>query len=566
MKKYFLLTIQFVLIQSFCFTQQLEWAKSIGSKDLDEMYSFVLDDQGNTYATGYFFDTVDFDPGPGEDIHISHWHDIFIMKMDASGNLVWAKTIGGINGDIGNSIVLDKSGYLYVTGSFTETVDFDPGSGTYNLSTTEQQPNVFILKLDLSGNFIWAKSFGSNGADSGNIIKLDSDGNIIISGYFGVFATNSMDLDPGANSFNITGGGDYNSFYVKLDPSGNFIWGGSFVGPKQNVINGMQIDQNNNVYFGGYFMETTNFDPNHSDTQKTSTGNEDIFILKLNSAGAFQWVKTMGSSQYDNLYDLEFDKDDNLYACGFFNETMDVDLGAGVHNITSAGQSDGFVLKLTSDGDFQSCQQYGSTSYDAVSSITFDELNNSYILGTFSGTIDVDPGASVFNLNSSKGVFFTRLSPEGNLIGGFHLDGNIYTYCNLVDNENFYVAGRYYDTIDFDPGSTTSNLTSVAGSSDIFIAKYNRAFDLISAVTTTKSQIAFEIFPNPAKGKFTIQLTERITDVGYEIYNSTGKLVQSGNATEAATIAAEINGPSGIYFVRIYDGEGHEGFVKVINE
>jgi len=140
--------------------QILDWAKSMGGTNLEESVSIAVDDSGNIYTTGYFQGTTDFDPGLGTfNLTSAGVQDIFISKLDASGNFVWAKSIGEISTDIGYSIAIDVSGNVYTAGYFYGTADFDPGAGTFNLTSAGGQ-DIFISKLDASGNFVWAKSMG----------------------------------------------------------------------------------------------------------------------------------------------------------------------------------------------------------------------------------------------------------------------------------------------------------------------------------------------------------------------------------------------------------------------
>jgi hypothetical protein len=100
-----------------------------------------------------------------------------IMASNAQ-NYQWAKRIGGISGDDGYSIVVDSSGNVYTTGGFLYTVDFDPGVGTSNLISAGLN-DIFILKLDAAGNFLWAKSMGGTDTDRGISISVDGSGNIL---------------------------------------------------------------------------------------------------------------------------------------------------------------------------------------------------------------------------------------------------------------------------------------------------------------------------------------------------------------------------------------------------
>src|SRR5258705_4310265 len=138
-------------------SQTLSWAKQLGGIANDEGYSIAVDASGNVYTTGYFTGTVDFDPGPGTtNLTAIGLEDAFVLKMNAVGNIVWAKQFGGSSSDFGRSIAVDASGNVYTTGGFNGTVDFDPGPAIVNLSSAGGW-DIFISKLNASGNFVWVK-------------------------------------------------------------------------------------------------------------------------------------------------------------------------------------------------------------------------------------------------------------------------------------------------------------------------------------------------------------------------------------------------------------------------
>ena len=145
-----------IFIQKLDANGNFVWAKQMGGISTDKGVSISIDSIGNVYSTGYFQNTVDFDPSSSIfDLTTNGSYDIYIQKLDANGNFVWVKQIGGLgDGDNGKSITIDAGGNIYTTGSFQFTVDFDPGPGVFNLSATSGYTNMFIQKLDNSGNFI----------------------------------------------------------------------------------------------------------------------------------------------------------------------------------------------------------------------------------------------------------------------------------------------------------------------------------------------------------------------------------------------------------------------------
>jgi hypothetical protein len=123
-------------------------------------YSIKVDVSGNTYVAGSYTGTADFDPGAGTAnlISVSNY-DIFIAKYDASGNYVYAKSMGGIAADEASSLAIDASGNVYITGYFQGTADFDPGAGTANL-TSVRGPIFSSPSTSASGNYVYAKAMG----------------------------------------------------------------------------------------------------------------------------------------------------------------------------------------------------------------------------------------------------------------------------------------------------------------------------------------------------------------------------------------------------------------------
>ena len=185
------------------------WAKVIGGTGDTFASGIAIDDSGNIYTTGGFSGTIDFDPGP-QVYNITNFgfNDIFVSKLNASGDFVYAKKLGGNNHDVGRSIILDKSGNVYTTGFFMSTSDFDPGPGVFNLTSKPSSTSIFISKLNFLGDFEWAKSIGEASQSEGYSIAVDVNKNVYSTGYFG----GTSDFDPGEGIYDLTLAGVYDIF------------------------------------------------------------------------------------------------------------------------------------------------------------------------------------------------------------------------------------------------------------------------------------------------------------------------------------------------------------------
>ena len=397
-----------VFVTKFTANGNFIWAKQFSGNFLDVAYSIKVDGQGNVYLTGIFFSSCDFDPGPAIFTLASAGNeDVFIVKLNTAGTLEWAKRLGSSLFDRSNSISLDVAGNVYITGYFLQTVDFDPGSATSTL-TAEGGEDMFILKLNNDGNFLWAKQMGGPEFQGGYSVSVSAAGNIYTSGIF----LGTADFDPSAAIFSLTSSGLSDAFVCKLDANGNFKWakrtGGT--GYMRSLVN--DIDADENIYTTGFFDKQVDFDPGPAALLLTSFGEDDIFISKTDSNGNYVWTKQLGGSSYDAGNSLSLDDAGNVYVTGFFQNVTDFDPGMGVTNLTSAGFSDIFILKLNASGNFIWAKRAGGSSFDIPGSVKLDAANNIYVIGAFEQTVDFDPGPSQLNLTSMGGndIFLLKLS------------------------------------------------------------------------------------------------------------------------------------------------------------
>ncbi len=461
-----------------------------GNTDTDYASSIVADASGNVYVTGYFGGTVDFDPGVGTSAVASNGAaDIFVSKLDASGELLWVRTFGATQFDIGYGIDLDSSGNPHVAGFYGGTVDFDPGVGTANMTSSGSR-DIFVMKLDTSGALVWAKSFGGTTAtDTGYGITVDASNNVLFTGEFG----GTADFDPGAGTTNLVSTGGRDIFVSKLDSSGNLAWArgfGSAGTSSHDIGRSVAVDASNNVYSTGSFQGTVDFDPGAGATSVTSMGVNDTYVSKLDSSGNFVWVRGFGASGNENGSSIATDSLGNVILGGSFVGTVDFDPGAGTSNLTSVGNTDAFVLKLDSSGNHVWARPYGGTANaDSVWGLTVDGSGNVFTTGNYESTVDFDPGVGTANLTAVGGrdTYVWKLDPSGNFVWVKGFGGAIVDTGQSVAVDasgNVWSAGVMEGTVDFDPGPGTSNLTSL-GQSDVYVMRMSPLGEVALPTTTT---------------------------------------------------------------------------------
>ncbi len=452
------------------------YAKQFGGSGNEYGKSVATDASGNVYTVGYFSGTVDFDPGAGTaNLTSSGSDDVFISKIDSSGNHVWAKNIGSTSTDQAFSVATDSSGNVYVAGMFRNTVDFDPGAGTAYIASAGVN-DIFVLKLDSSGNYVWAKRMGGTGADYAYSVIVDSDGSVYSAGYF----NGTADFDPGAGTANLTSAGIIDAFVSKLDSSGNYVWAKSMGDTGFDQVYSLGLDAGHNIYATGYFSGTVDFDPGAGTASLTSAGGRDVFVSKLDSSGNYVWAKQMGGTTDDHGMSMALDPNGNVYTAGYFSGSDgDFDPGAGTAILASAGTYDAFVSKLDSSGNYVWAKSMGGVEDDFAYGIAVDPYGNAFVSGHFSNTADFDPGAGTANLTVSGltfigDIFVSKLDSSGGFVYAKQIGSvDAYDYGYAIDldsSNNVYVTGVFNGLADFDPGAGTSNLTPVGGA-DAYLFK-----------------------------------------------------------------------------------------------
>jgi len=342
--------------------------------------------------------------------------------------------------------------------------------------------SIFTCK---SQNYLysWGYSFGDSTNDVIIGISVDKAGNCISAGRF----SNQITLGR-TNTVTLQAVGSVDFYILKNDPDGNVIWIKQFKMGGLSTPQHLETDQNGNIYILGRFDTTVDFDPSPvTDFNLTSSG-KDIFILKLDSLGNFQFVKQIQTQYISYSTSLTIDKDENIFVYGTFNPTINYIGFPGFSMTTDGNGSDLFIFKMDSTGTLEWGNQYPS-SVSFLFDLAITSMGEIICVGTFSDTIDFDPDLLVdsFMISEYKSAFIWKMNSQGNLIWKRIIGGNYYSTwaeCVTLDNnDDIYIAGRFDSLQDFNPSPLDSFMMSgtFLAYEDIFIEKLDSGGNFIFA-------------------------------------------------------------------------------------
>jgi len=493
-------TLLLTLLSLTNFAQTIQWKKTIGGTADDFTRNITqTSDGGYITAASTLSNNGDITGHHGS-------FDYWIVKLDGASSVQWKKAIGGSGYDFAHSIKQTKEGGFIVIG----WSDSNDGDVTGNHGDSD----IWIVKLDATGNIQWQKSFGGSSADFGYSIHQNSDSTYIVCG-----KTFSIDGDITSNK------GAHDFWLLKLDKTGNLMWQKTYGGSNNDYAHSVA----QTFFDGGYIIAGTT---NSSDGDVTNAhGLDDAWVLKLDGQGAIQWKKTIGGTKNDIATQVYQTGDQGFVLIGN-SESNDGDL------TNNYGLADCWVVKLDNSGNIQWQKNYGGPGLDIGNAIK-QTSDNGYIIAAWSDSDSID-----VTLNQGGADYWImKLDPNGNITWQQSYGGSSTDFCYAIDitsDGGFIVAGN-----------TASNDGDVSGNHnslhDVWIVKFN-GLPLSANNNLTINEPV--IFPNPNNGIFTIKNLDPNSLI--EIYDITGRILFSQKIENINNFKIDFTDKStGIYIYKI---------------
>lgn len=411
---------------SYTFTTR-PWTVQYGTSTTDVGSGVTVDGAGNIYVAGTTSGGIDGYVQPG----IKGHSDIFLVKYDPQGVKQWSNQLGSTAYEVGNAVVADANGNVYVAGATPGSLD-----GHTNAGNTD----IYLVKYDTNGNKLWGRQLGDTGSDVAFGIALDSSANIYLTGSTG------LTLDGQ------TGTGFGNIFVVKYDTNGGRLWTRIFGAGATTSSCGraIAVDGSSNIYISGYTSGAL--------TGYTNAGLDDAVLMKLDPSGNILWQRQLGTTAHDRAYGIAVDSPANVYLAGSTAGDL-----AGTGNF---GSDDVVLAKFDTAGTQQWIRQIGTIGADGAKAAATDSAGNVYLGGHaltgFDGTtggVDGQLDAVVVKYDTSGARLWTRQ------IVGSDMSSYDIAWGIAIDNTNglVYVTGEVNSNLDANTG---------LGLSDFFIGKY----------------------------------------------------------------------------------------------
>ncbi len=504
------------------------WQNAIGGSLEDDVHGMAPTSDGGYILTGFTWST------DGDVTENKGKRDVWVVKINAAGEIVWQKTYGGADEDGANRIISTIDGGYLVIGNTSST----DGDVTFNNGNFD----AWLIKLDVDGNIEWQKTYGGTKGDYGYSVRETNDGYILA-------CLSYSDNGDVTDNHGRTDSADY--WVIKTDLLGNISWQKSLGGNKNDFTRDVEVTVDDN-----YVVIGSSFSNNGDVTDHIgSTDESDLWAVKLDVDGNMLWNHSLGGSFSEQGHNLQKDFDGGLIIAGEA-ESNDFDV-SGHHGSTES--PDFWILKITTYGEPVWQRSYGGIQYDVSRAIYPISPDNEYIACGFTGStsgdvtghhgdstnldywvvkfglcdpiITAEPLGDSVCLDSIDEVTFTVATEGSNYLYTWYFNG---TAISSSDSSNTLTitdidvtdAGNYYVVVQGICGQDTSQTAVLTVLQDCNVA-----------VNDIEFAHSASIYPNPADGSLTIQLQNIPlgNDVSIGILNMVGEIVYQENVVASSS-------------------------------
>jgi len=410
------------------------WVRTLGGPGAawdDSIGDMTIDRLGNVVFAGGFASTVDFDPGEGTDLRTAiGMQDGFVTQLGPDGSYRWTQVLGGREAIVTiKGLCLDASGNEYLTGSFTGSVDFDPGAGVDLHKAAEGYVSEFVTKLYADGSYAWTRTLGGPFYAYGVKVQADRQGGIYVAGRYNAYMDVDFDPRPGIDLHDCHG--DCDIFITKFDTDGTYLWTKTLGGAGWDLPYDLCLDAAGNLYLTGTFSLLVDFDPGdgedylYSPYQHVGT----CFLTKLDPNGRYGWTTTIGSDEVLSAGTaVRVDPMGNSYVIG---ERLIAGFQPEEIPSGKSPRSDVFLSEIDPNGHVMWTQQWHAVIEGRIIEPDFYSPwkwglglapdGDLVVSGRFSGGVDFDPGEGT-DSHVSTGLFDGFITKLAHLAGVYSVN------------------------------------------------------------------------------------------------------------------------------------------------
>ncbi len=435
---------------------QTTWSQRLGIGRGEIATAVASDDSGNVYLTGYYRDPINL--GGGALPIFDDSRDGFVLKLSPEGEHIWSRGFYGDNHIYPRAIAVNATGQVLVAASYSGPLWPD----TKTPLEAESGTDALLLFYDADGTLLWRASYGSSEAQYPFKVAFDNQGDIIVTGYYDneiTFGTEPLvAYDP-----------HYEAYVAKLSDTGEHIWSRSFPGVHDQVSRAIAIDDDDNIYLGGYFLGDVDF----GDGLQIASGDDrDGFVVKLDATGTTLWSRTFGDESLQRVYSVAVDSEGNPVAVGRFKGSIDF----GPDRLDAASGGAGFIVKYGSDGRYLWSHRLGGSANQGATDVAIDSHDRAVVTGFYEGYVQLGhtllPESGVYE----PSIYLSKLEPDGAFVWsrGIRVHANQsaaglfrgYRAVAVDPNDQILLAGFIEGPLDLGNGELED-----LGAEDIFVAK-----------------------------------------------------------------------------------------------